>query len=276
LPVSEVFVCASARDQARIAYQYAARFAREIDHPNIVHRHLELRWCPDPEEPTDFTRYLRVLLAEAPRLYGLTPSLMLLDEYQALPTDEVYVALSSALHKRPDSKLITISTAGMGATSPLGRLRSRALGLPEVKRRGFVTEAHGPDLSMLEWAVPDEEPITPTSVKRANPASWITTEQIGAARRALPELAYRRFVANQWTARTGSWLPAGAWQACAGDFTIAKDEPVFIGVDVSGARADTAVVWVTEDGRVGCRIFSGEDGIVEAAALIPPWRRSSP
>ena len=34
--------------------------------------------------PQVFSRYLRVLPAEAPRLYGLTPSLMFLDEYQAL------------------------------------------------------------------------------------------------------------------------------------------------------------------------------------------------
>src|SRR5205823_6625089 len=98
--------------QARILFQYASRYARALDHPNIVHRHLELRFCPDADEPKVFTRFLRVLPAEAPRLYGLTPSLMFLDEMQALATDDVYVALSSALHKRQDSKLIVVSTAG--------------------------------------------------------------------------------------------------------------------------------------------------------------------
>lgn len=193
---AEIFCCASSRDQARILFQYAQRYARELDHPSIVHRHLELRYCPDPSEPKVFTRFLRVLPAEAPRLYGLTPSLMLLDELQALATDDVYVALSSALHKRPDSKLIVVSTAGQGAESPLGRLRRRALGLPSVKQRGSLTEANGADLELLEWATPDEGSITPAAVKKANPASWITTDQIRAAKRALPELAYRRFVAN--------------------------------------------------------------------------------
>jgi phage terminase large subunit-like protein len=267
---AEIFCCASSRDQARILFQYAQRFARELDHPNIVHRHLELRFCPDPSVPKVFTRFLRVLPAEAPRLYGLTPSLMLLDELQALSTDDVYVALSSALHKRPGSKLIVVSTAGQGAESPLGRLRRRALGLPEVKSRGYLTEAKGPDLQMLEWAVPDEGKITPVEVKKANPASWITTDQVRAAKRALPELAYRRFVANQWTARTGSWLPSGSWQACAEPgLEIGAGEEVWIGIDLGGARADTAIVWITRDGRVGVRIFSGEDGIVDAAALIP-------
>jgi hypothetical protein len=89
---AEIYCCASSRDQAKILFQYASKFARELDHPNIVHRHLELRWCPDPDEPKTFTRYLRVLPAEAPRLYGLTPSLMFLDEMQALATDDVWVA----------------------------------------------------------------------------------------------------------------------------------------------------------------------------------------
>jgi phage terminase large subunit-like protein len=271
---AEIFCCASSRDQARILFQYAARFARQLDHPNIVHRHLELRYCPDPEQPKVFTRFLRVLPAEAPRLYGLTPSLMFLDEMQALATDEVYVALSSALHKRPDAKLIVVSTAGQGAGSPLGRLRARALGLPQVKRRGFVTEANGPDLSMLEWAVPDDEGIAPGAVKKANPAPWISTRQIRAAKEALPELAYRRFVANQWTARIGSWLPAGAWQACAnGNEPIQPGSKIWVGVDIGGARADTAIVWIDETFHVGCRIWSGDEALMDATAFLPELAR---
>jgi hypothetical protein len=40
-------------------FQFASKFARALDHPNIIHRHLELRWCPDPDEPKVFTRFLR-------------------------------------------------------------------------------------------------------------------------------------------------------------------------------------------------------------------------
>jgi hypothetical protein len=94
---SEIYCCARSRDQARTLFQYAARFARELDHPNVVHRHLELRYCADPNEPRVFSGCLRVLPAEAPGLYGLTPSLMFLDEMQALDRDDVYVALSSRI-----------------------------------------------------------------------------------------------------------------------------------------------------------------------------------
>ena len=141
-----------------------------------------MRYCPDPDEPRIFSRFLRVLPAEAPRLYGLTPEP---DVPRRVPgashATTSTSALPSALHKRPDAKLIVVSTAGQGAESPLGKLRQRALGLPDVKRRGFVTEARGPDLAMLEWAVPRTEPIAPAVVKKANPASWITTEAIRSA-----------------------------------------------------------------------------------------------
>ena len=73
--------------QARILFEAAADFARRLDHQNIVFRHLELRWCEDPDEPTVFTRHMRVLGAEGPRLHGLSPTLMILDELQAVTRD---------------------------------------------------------------------------------------------------------------------------------------------------------------------------------------------
>ena len=269
VPEAKIYCVAASVPQARIMFEFAADFARRLDHPNLVFRHLELRYCPDPSEPTVFSGHLRVLGAEAPRLHGLSPTLMVLDELQAVTREGIYESLASALHKRPDSKLIVISTAGQGADSPLGRLRRRGLGLPEVKRRGYFTDARGPGLRMLEWAVPEGEKITPASVKKANPASWITTQQIREQHRRLPEIAYRRFVANQWTGRMGSWLPAGAWQACADGEQIDDGSKVWVGVDIGGARADTAIVWLDEDRNVGCEIWSGEDALMDATAFLP-------
>lgn len=286
---AKIYCVAASVPQARILFESAADFARRLDHPNIVFRHLELRWCPDPDEPTVFSRHMRVLGAEGPRLHGLAPTLAVLDELQAVSRPDIYPALASALHKRPDSKLVVISTAGQGVDSPLGQLRQRALGLPEVKRRGALTDASGPDLRMLEWAVPADADVEDMRVvKGANPASWLTVEALREQRERLPDLAYRRFIANQWTSKIGSWLPPGAWQACAGARHIEDGERIWVGVDVGGTRADTAVCWVTQDLRVGCEIFSGEDAILEAARLVPelaekfsiveaiydPWRAS--
>jgi phage terminase large subunit-like protein len=99
---------------------------------------------------------MRVLAADAPRLHGLTPTLAIVDELHAHATDDVYIALRTALIKTPESKLITISTAGQGADTPLGHLRTRALAQPSVIRRGAVTDAHGGQLRFLEWSLPED------------------------------------------------------------------------------------------------------------------------
>ncbi len=202
-------------------------------------------------------------------------------------SNDVYVALSSALHKRPDAKMVVISTAGQGADSPLGRLHARALAQPTVTRRGAVTDARGSGLRMLEWAVAQDGDIdNPAVVKRAHPASWVSVEQLAEARAALPDLAYRRFVANQWTEREGHWLPPGAWQACVGEPEFEDGEKVWIGVDVGGERSASAVVWVNERLHVRCAIYHGDAGVLEcldqvrelagryqvAEVVFDPWR----
>ena len=269
VPKAAVYCAASSREQARILYEAAAMFARELEHPNIVVRHLELRYCDAPGEPNVFSRHMRVLAADAPKLHGLTPSLAIIDELHAHPDDEVYLALRTATLKRNGSRLITISTAGQGADSPLGRLRARALGLEHVTRRGAHTNAHGPNLRMLEWSVPEDADVTdPKVVKKANPASWITAQGLQDQHEAVAEVAYRRYHANQWTARVGAWLPAGAWQACVGETQFEDGERIWVGVDVGGERADSAVVWVNENLHVGCETWTGDDAVLEVAAYV--------
>ena len=266
---AKVYVAASSKDQARILYETAVGFARQLDHPHLVFRHLELRWCEDPTEPTNFSRLVRVLPAEGPRLHGLTPTLMVWDEAQAVTREDVYPALASALHKTPGSKLVTISTAGMGVDSPLGQIRARGLALPEVRRRGALTEAHGDELVMLEWSVPADASVDSIrEVRKANPASWITDAALREQRKRLPDLAYRRFVCNQWTERQGHWLPPGAWQKCVGEPNFEEGEKVWVGVDVGGERSSSAVAWINESLNVGVEIYHGEGGVLECVDLV--------
>jgi phage terminase large subunit-like protein len=219
--------------------------------------------------PTDFSRYLRVLPAEGPKLHGLTPTLMVWDEAQAVSRDDVYPALASALHKTPGSKLVTISTAGQGVESPLGQMHRRALALQSVKHRGAFTHAVGPGFEMLEWALPADGDVDDVrAVKAANPASWISTAALREQRQRLPELAFRRFIANQWTERQGHWLPAGAWQACVGEPVFEDGERVWIGVDVGGERSSSAVAWINERLSVGVEIFHGDSGVLECLDAV--------
>src|SRR4051794_24260841 len=162
--------------------------------------------------------------------------------------------------KRPDARLVTISTAGQGAETPLGRLRARALAQPHAKRHGALTDCRGPTLRALEWGVPEDTEATPAAAKRANPASWITVGALRDQHDALPPLAWQRFRCGRWTAREGSWLPPGAWQACVGEPRFEPGERVWLGCDVGGERSATAVVYVNEALQVGARIWTGDEG----------------
>jgi phage terminase large subunit-like protein len=284
-----VYVAASSREQARIIFEIAAGFVRTLDHPNLIVRHHELRYCENPEIPKVFSRHMRVLAADAPRLHGLTPSLCLVDELHAHASDEVYIALSTAAIKRPGSKLLIISTAGSGPDTPLGRLRARALAAPDVRRTGARTDARGPDIRMLEWAVPENADIDDMrSVKRANPASWLTVDALRQQAASLPALAFARYHCNQWVGPEGAWLPPGAWQACVGEPKFTAGEDIWIGVDVGGERSATAVVWINASLHLGVSIYHGDGGVLDAIdkardlagqfnvreILFDPWRFS--
>jgi phage terminase large subunit-like protein len=255
------YVAASSREQARILFEAARDFAT---HPavaeRIVVRHLELRAN---------NGFLRVLAADALKLHGLTPSAVWLDEYHAHPDDEVYVALRTAMMKRPGARMVVISTAPADAHTPLGRLRARALAAPHVQRRGPLTTAYGASLRLLEWSVPDGVKPTPAAAKRANPASWITLEALREQHAAVGELPWLRFHCNRIAGRQRAWLPPGAWAACEGETSFEPGERIWIGADLGGGdRSTSAVVYLNAKLHVGCEVFDGESSATEAAEFI--------
>jgi phage terminase large subunit-like protein len=268
-PNAAVYCAAASREQARILFEAADRYAHRLDDVHVVHRHLELRWCDDPDAPKVFSRHLRVLAADAPRLHGLTPSLAVVDELHAHRDDEVYLALKTAVLKTPGARLVVISTAGAGADTPLGRLRARALALPDVKTDGAFTDCRGNGLRLLEWAVPaDADVDNPDVVKQANPASWISVEALAGQRQAIPDLAYRRYHCNQWGSGEGAWLPPGAWQRCVGIPLFTDGERIVVAADLGGTRSASAVVWMNEQHHVGCEIHRGDDAVLDIADCI--------
>jgi phage terminase large subunit-like protein len=264
----DVYAVANSRDQAHVLLSYAKRFARELDDPRVVERFHDLRFCPDPSKPSVWTRQLRALAADAPKLHGLKGK-WLIDELHAARDDEVYLAARTS-SEREDSKVVVISTAAASADTTLGRLRARALAAPDVRRRGAVTDCRAGNLRALMWECDPEASIGDmTAAKRANPASWITTRSLRRLYEAVPEQAFRRYHRNEHaTAAAGSWLPPGAWQKCRTDYEIEPGERVVCGVDVGGTRAATALVYVTEDLRVGVETWQGEESVLYIEAAL--------
>jgi phage terminase large subunit-like protein len=259
-PQAQVIVVANSKEQAEIIDRYARQVAM---HPTVEQdvepRFRELR---GPDGST-----LQVKSADAGRLLGLTPTLAIYDEFCAARDDQMYTALRSAL--LPGATMFTVTTAGWGAESPLGRLRARCLAQPDIRKRGFLTDCRGPNIRALEWMVPEDLGLTDfQAAKRANPLSLITPAWLKEQHEALHEIDYQRFHLNRWVGRIGSWLPAGAWQQCANGVRPQPGSDVWVGLDLGGSRADTACVWIDRQGAIGCEIMSGDDAIMEMTAFL--------
>jgi phage terminase large subunit-like protein len=165
--------------------------------------------------------------------------------------------------KRRDAKLFAISTPAAQLDSPLGRLRARAMAQPTAKRTGPVVEARG-EIAWLEWSIPDDAELDDfRAVAAANPAPWITADDLREQYARVPPSAFAQFHAGRWGVGEGSWIPPGAWQACIGTPTFTDGEDVWIGVDVGGERSASAVVWVSPTLHVGCAIYHGDSGVLE-------------
>jgi phage terminase large subunit-like protein len=259
VPGAAVTLGAASRDQAKIGFERMRGFAQ---HPALdgllTIRHLELR----REETAGL---LRVVPSDGPRVHGLSSTLYIGDEVWAWPAGgELLEAMQTGLIKRRDSKLLLISTAAAQLDSPLGRMRARALAQPSTRRLGSLLEARG-DLYWLEWSLRDDIDLDDLqAVKRCNPAPWITVSDLKRQRAAVPETAFAQFHACRWGVGEGSWLPPGSWQLCIGEPTFTPGEDVWIGVDVGGERSATAVVWVNAALQVGCGIYHGDSGVLEA------------
>jgi phage terminase large subunit-like protein len=132
-----------------------------------------------------------------------------------------------------------------------------------------MTDARGPDIRLIEWAVPEDGDITDMNqVKKANPASWLTVEALQRQADSLPALAFARYHANQWVGAENAWLPPGAWQACVGDPQFNPGEDIWVGVDIGGERSASAVVWANTRLHVGVEIYHGDHGVIDCAHKI--------
>ena len=224
-----------------------------------------------------FSRHLRVLAADAPKLHGLTPSLAIIDELHAHPDDDVYLALRTATLKRPGSRLITISHRRPGRRHARSAACAPARSDSPVVRRGAFTDARGPNLRMLEWSVPEDDRHHDAGrVKKANPASWITTQRAPRAARSgrrgrlppLPlqpvdgpgrRLAPRRRLASL---RRRDRVHATASGSGSASTSAANARP-------------SAVVYVNENLHVGVETWTGDDAVLEVADLRRRARRAA-
>ena len=280
-PFAEALIVAAARDQAGIILRQVTGFIRRSQRLRA-----RLRVVQREVRAEELDGRLRVLASDVDTVDGQLPTFVAIDELHRHRKAELYGILRDSLGAR-DGQLVAISTAGDDQGSPLGLLRAKARAMDGLERDGAHWHVRDANFAYHEWALDPEDDFDDLAVvKRANPASWITEEELDRRRTAsMQPWQWARFTCGLWIVGEHSAIDRAEWEACAdpGCDIPAGSEGVRIGIDL-GWRVDcTAVVpvWQERGGFVRRQVRPGAyvrepapaDGptiIGEPAILTPP------
>ncbi len=267
-----VYIGSGSRQQARVIGAMVRALSRHpVIAPHVVWRTDALRWADDPKG----TAVLTVVASDGAKAHGWPhPTLMIGDEIWNWADREPTLlgAMMTAMLKNRGCQFLGISTAAATLDSPLGRLRTRALGQADVQRHGAVLEARGDGLHWMEWSVAEtSDPEDLRAVTAANPLRSLA--ELREQRPRVSEIEWLQFHAGMWGRGSARWLPAGAWSAREAVYDIDPAEPLILGVDVGGSRSATAVVGcvAAPDGGVRvalAEIWQGSDAVLKASGYI--------
>lgn len=114
---AEVDLAANSRQQATIAYEFCANYAKQLDPSGkelkILRNGIKLKLNDSN---------LNVFAADSTKLDGFNASFALIDEYHAAKDSRLYDVLKSSQGQRRNPHLMVISTVGFSITSPFKRL----------------------------------------------------------------------------------------------------------------------------------------------------------
>lgn len=249
-PGSRLYLAATDQAQAALAFDSIRGF---VTRSPMLRQVVRLLRHEAAVEATDSV--LTVLPADAPGSWGLRPSLVGLDEFEAWrgeTHEEFFQALISALGKVPGARAIVALTAHWDRTSLAWQMRERVKDDPA-------------------WIFS----------RRGQCASWVRPEFLEQQRRILPEHVFKMLHENEWTTAGAAFL---TWEEIDAAFDASLREQASgyrgycCGVDLGTARDRTAVAVLHREpdgtcvvdtmalwsGRPGARVDLSE---VEAAIL---------
>lgn len=237
---SEVYSCAADKDQAKIVFGTARRMV-ELD-PDLAGL---LKLYRDAIEYAAAGSVYRALSAEAFTKEGLNPNLVLFDEVHAQPNRELWDVMALASGARRDPLMIGITTAGV-RTDATGQ-DSLCYGMYQYGKRVASGELVDPAFFMAWWeAAAGADHRDPATWQDANPGygDFIDPEDFASAVLRTPEQEFRTKRCNQWVSTKATWLPHGAWAACAVERPVPDGAEVVLGFDGSFNNDSTALVVV--------------------------------
>jgi len=252
-PSREVLIAARTRDQARIAWDFAAQFAMGL--AEDIQERLTFRRSPRLEiefEDERGSHFLRAIAAEGRNALGTAPTLVLMDERGHWPADrgdDLEHALLSGLGKRGGRCLI-ISTSAPDDSHPF------SVWLDE-DTPGVYRQEHRPapglpadDLESLKQANPGAAAGIGSSLE------WLQ----GQARRAIQRggstlTSFRLYNRNERVSgeTRDLLLTVDEWLNCEAAEVPPREGQCVIGIDLGGsASMSAAAFYWPASGRLEC------------------------
>ena len=243
-PDANVILAAAARDQASKMLEQAGGFVKRT------------KWL-DAKFKLQLTGHKRILSkfdggviqaisADANTADGAIPTLVCVDELHRHKSSELYGVLRDKCAKR-SGKIISISTAGDSEESPLGRLRTRALALPNAIRNGVEVTAED-EYSGFAWRElslkDDDDHEDFDLVALANPLHIHSPMSLKKRylSASIEPWQWARFTCGIWLGGENSAFDAVAWKQCGKWPDIAEGTTVWVGVDLGWRYDSTALV----------------------------------
>lgn len=233
---AEVYSVAAEKEQARIVFADAKRTVEASPELSAI-----TKLYRDAIELPAFNSVYRVLSAESVTKEGLSPTTVIFDELHAQPDRELFDVFSLAMGARGKlATLIAITTAGV-RSDRTGK-DSIAFNLYNFGKRIASAEEKDDTFFMAWWESEGDHRIEQTW-REANPGfdDLSAASDFESALRRTPEAEFRIKRCNQWVSSVETWLPSGAWDACAGDFEVGPNDEVVLGFDGS-YNGDASVI----------------------------------
>lgn len=247
---SEVYSCATKRDQARLCHSEATRMVKAS--PGLSQRIGVFR---DNLHVTDTASKYEPLGADADTMDGLNIHGAIVDELHAHKSRKMLDVIDTATGSRREPLIFCITTAGNQGQSVCWEQHDYT---QKVLDGVFDDDSHFGFIAHLDK---DSDWTDPREWAKANPNYGVSVKADDLARKCekakrLPanQNAFLRLHLNVWTQQESRWLSLDDWDACPSKATWNKlrGRSCYMGLDLANTVdvAAAALVFPPEDGGI--------------------------
>ncbi|KKL85319.1 hypothetical protein LCGC14_1955910 [marine sediment metagenome] len=266
-PGAEVYVAASDREQAAIVFdtsRYMVESNSDLNEmANVLRRTIEV---------PSTNSYYKVLSSEVRTKHGPNIHGLIVDEFHAQPTRELFETLYRGTVKRLQPVVFMPTTAGDDDESICFEEWEYA---KRVIDEPSLDETY---LPIIFEASKDDDWKSDEVLERVNPGLDVTVkrdaleaERVAAQNEPRKLNDFLRFHLNRWVNQAVAWIPVDQWDECKTELDLGQlvDLPVYAGLDMAQKYdlASLVLVFVSPvENTLEVEVVSGEQEGAESEA----------